>query len=78
MLEEASKDTASAESVRFERDEDQDGRGERMSSVLKVRVELGYQRTREIHGSRRRIWISVSKPIEAPIGRITAWNKSCK
>lgn len=74
MLEEASKDTASAESVWFERDEDQDGRGERMSSVLKVRVELGYERTREIHGSRRRVWISVSKPIKVPIDGITAWN----
>lgn len=46
MLEEACKDTASAESIGFERDEDKDRRREWVPRVLQVRVELGYQRPR--------------------------------
>ena len=49
MFEEPGKDAARAESIRFERDENEDGRREWMAGALEVDVEFRYQRSREIH-----------------------------
>ena len=40
MFEESSEDSAGAESIRFERDENEDRRGERMARVLEVDIEF--------------------------------------
>ena len=51
MLEEAREDSAGAEGVGFEGDQDEDGRRERVAGSLEVGIELGDERAREIHGS---------------------------